>query len=243
MSNGFTIEWIETARLKPAEYNPRKDLQPGDPEYEQIKKSLNEFGLVDPLVVNKDMTVIGGHQRLKVLMEAGFDKVPCSIVDLPKNKEKALNVALNKIAGEWDFPKLKDLLVEIDDGTLDLDAIGWSEDELKELFGRLGPVSDVEHKTLSNRFIVPPFSVLDARQGYWQERKREWLALGIQSELGRGGGQRINTHAAGIVQNDDGTLNYGKPLRSRVSPGGSPRPACDYSNKKRGDGRGRPIGG
>ena len=116
-------------------YNPRKELKPGDTEYEKINKSLNEFGLVDPLIVNKDMTVIGGHQRLSVLKDAGFNKVPCSVVDLDKTKEKALNIALNKITGEWDFPKLNDLLIELDTGDFDMEAVGYSEDELKELLG------------------------------------------------------------------------------------------------------------
>ena len=57
---------IKIEKLNPAEYNPRLDLQPGDKEYEDIKRSVVEFGLVEPLVVNKDMTVIGGHQRLKI---------------------------------------------------------------------------------------------------------------------------------------------------------------------------------
>jgi DNA modification methylase len=137
-TDGFRIEWIETAKLRPAEYNPRKDLQPSDPEYIQIQKSINEFGLVDPLVVNSDMTVIGGHQRLKVLTGAGFEKVPCSIVTLDKTKEKALNIALNKISGEWDFPKLKDLIVELDTGGFDLDTVGWTPKELDDVFSKLG---------------------------------------------------------------------------------------------------------
>lgn len=132
--DGFHVEDIEISKLNPAPYNPRKDLQPGDPEYEGLKKSINEFGLVDPLVVNFDGTVIGGHQRLKILIAAGFDKVPCSVVNLDKQKEKALNIALNKHSGEWDYPKLKDIIVEIDDGTLDLEAIGWGQDELEEVF-------------------------------------------------------------------------------------------------------------
>jgi ParB-like chromosome segregation protein Spo0J len=131
----FTVEWVETDKLKPAPYNPRKDLQPEDLEYIKIRKSINEFGLVDPLVVNKDLTIIGGHQRFKVLQDAGFDKVPCSMVDLDKTKEKALNIALNKITGGWDFPKLTDLLTELDTGDLDLEAIGYSSDELEELLG------------------------------------------------------------------------------------------------------------
>ena len=132
---GFKVEWIQINRLKPAVYNPRKDLQPDDPEYIQIQKSLNEFGLVDPLVVNKDYVIIGGHQRYKVLVDADFDKVPCSIVDLDKTKEKALNIALNKITGMWDFPKLSELLVELDTGDFDMEILGYSEDELQEVLG------------------------------------------------------------------------------------------------------------
>lgn len=129
----FTVEWIESAKLKPAPYNPRKDLKPDDLEYRKIQKSINEFGLVDPLVVNKDHTIISGHQRFKVLVDAGFDKVPCSMVDLDKTKEKALNIALNKITGDWDFPKLNDLLIELDTGDLDMEAVGFSADELEAL--------------------------------------------------------------------------------------------------------------
>ncbi len=92
------IQKIAINKLIPATYNPRKDLKLNDPEYQKIKKSILEFGFVSPLVVNKDMTVIGGHQRLKVLQELGFESVECIIVDLDKTKEKALNVALNKIS-------------------------------------------------------------------------------------------------------------------------------------------------
>ena len=146
---GFRVEWIKTDKLKPAIYNPRKDLQPDDPEYRKIQKSLNEFGLVDPLVVNKDMTVIGGHQRLKVLIDAGFDTVPCSIVDLDKKREKALNIALNKIAGEWDFPKLSELLIELDTGDFDMETVGYSDNELKELLGYVpGDNKDIDEDAM-----------------------------------------------------------------------------------------------
>ena len=94
------IRKIEINELIPATYNPRKDLKSSDEEYQKIKRSILEFGFVSPLVVNKDMTVIGGHQRLKVLQELGYTEVECIIVDLDKTKEKALNIALNKISGE-----------------------------------------------------------------------------------------------------------------------------------------------
>lgn len=120
------------SELKPAKYNPRKDLHPNDPEYQKIKKSIEEFGYVDPVIVNSDYTVIGGHQRLKVLKEMGQAQIDVVVVDIPKNKEKALNVALNKIAGEWDDAKLLDLLQEIKlDGLLDV--TGFDDKEFAAL--------------------------------------------------------------------------------------------------------------
>lgn len=187
------IETINISKINPAIYNPRKDLKPGDPEYEHLKKSINEFGLIDPLIWNKRTgNLVGGHQRLKILKEQGIKCVEVSVVDLDDQKEKALNIALNKISGDWDMPLLKDLLEELDTGDFDMEITGFDDKEIEDLMSQFyqdDNISvDVAHKTLAERFIVPPFSVLDARQGYWQDRKRAWLALGIQSELGRGGG-------------------------------------------------------
>lgn len=127
------IQKIETNRLIPATYNPRKDLKPEDDEYKKIKKSILEFGFVSPLVVNKDMTVIGGHQRLKVLQELGYEKVECIVVDLDKTKEKALNIALNKISGEWDTDKLESLLQELRMDDFDLSLTGFDSDEVDDI--------------------------------------------------------------------------------------------------------------
>lgn len=175
-------------KLNPTTYNPRLDLQPEDKEYQDIKRSIVEFGLVEPLVVNKDMTVIGGHQRLKVLKELNFAMIPCIIVNLDKTKEKMCNIALNKIAGDWDRAKLKDILEELDTGEWDLSLTGWGEQEIEDLMTEfhVEPEEETDYIKLVDKFIVPPFSVLDTRQGYWQDRKRVWLSLGIQSELGRG---------------------------------------------------------
>lgn len=97
-----TLKTIPVKDLKPAAYNPRKKLKPGDKEYEKIKNSIQEFGFADPLVVNADMTIIGGHQRLTVAKDLGYTEVPCAVVDIDKTREKALNIALNKITGAWD---------------------------------------------------------------------------------------------------------------------------------------------
>lgn len=127
------IENRDIKELKMSTYNPRLDLQPDDKEYRDIKNSIVEFNLVEPLVINKDLTVIGGHQRLKVLKELDFKTVPCVIVDLDKKKEKILNIALNKISGDWDRPKLKDLLEELDTGEFDISLTGFDDSEIEDL--------------------------------------------------------------------------------------------------------------
>ncbi len=132
--------------LRPALYNPRKDLQPGDPEYQKIKRSIEEFGYVDPIIINKDMTVIGGHQRLKVLKEMGYTEIDCVVVDLDETKEKALNLALNKIQGEWDFFKLKDLLEELDTGEFDIEITGFDSKEIEDLMTQFY-VEDIASET------------------------------------------------------------------------------------------------
>ena len=129
----MNIQRIEISKLNPAKYNPRKDLKPEDEEYQKIKKSLLEFGYVAPIIINSDMTVIGGHQRLKVLKELGFEEIECNVVDLDKTKEKTLNIALNKVAGEWDNDKLEELLAELKETDIDMDITGFSFDEMDDI--------------------------------------------------------------------------------------------------------------
>jgi ParB-like chromosome segregation protein Spo0J len=123
---------INVSELHAAPYNPRKDLQPDDPEYQQIKRSIAEFGYVDPVIINRDRTVIGGHQRLKVLRELGHEQIAVVEINLPKNKEKALNVALNKISGSWDTDRLAVLLAELKTEGM-LEVTGFDEKEFAQL--------------------------------------------------------------------------------------------------------------
>ena len=125
--------------LKPSPYNPRIDLKPGDPDYEKLKKSILEFDYIDPVIWNKRTDqIVGGHQRIKVLKDLGYTELDVSVVDLSEAKEKALNIALNKISGEWDWPKLKDLLVELDTGEFDIEITGFDLKEMEEIFSIYG---------------------------------------------------------------------------------------------------------
>ena len=129
------IRKVPVKDLKPAKYNPRKDLKPGDPEFEKLKRSVEEFGYVEPILWNQRTgVVVGGHQRLKVLQHLGYTEVDCVILDLDEKKEKALNVALNKISGDWDLPLLTALLKDLNDGGYDATITGFDVSEMSDLF-------------------------------------------------------------------------------------------------------------
>jgi DNA modification methylase len=132
------IQKIPIGKLNPAKYNPRKDLKPGDPEYEKLKKSMEAFGYVEPIVWNKRTgNIVGGHQRLKILEEQGQSAVECVVVDFDEAEEKALNVALNKVSGQWDLPKLADLISELDNGIFDIGITGFDAAEIEHLFSQV----------------------------------------------------------------------------------------------------------
>ena len=129
------IERKHTADLLPADYNPRKDLKPGDLEYEKLKRSIEQFGYVEPVIWNKTTgRVVGGHQRLKVLIDMGLTEVDCVVVELPEDKEKALNIALNKISGEWDKDKLSLLIADLQGADFDVSLTGFDPAEIDDLF-------------------------------------------------------------------------------------------------------------
>ncbi|MBX7134397.1 MAG: ParB N-terminal domain-containing protein [Fimbriimonadaceae bacterium] len=133
------IKMVPCAQINPAPYNPRKDLQPGDPEYERLRKSLDEFGCVEPLVWNKRTGhLVGGHQRFKVLLAQGMKSAQVSVVDLPLEREKALNLALNKITGAWDQTKLAELLDElIHLPDFDITLTGFDVPEARDLIAEV----------------------------------------------------------------------------------------------------------
>ena len=135
----MNIQKVPISKLKPAKYNPRKDLKPGDPAYEKIRRSLRDFGYVDPIVWNEATgNIEGGHQRFKVLKAEGVTDITCVVVHIDNpDDEKALNVVLNKATGEWEPVALADLLTELQLKGYDLDATGFDAAEVDELLSNV----------------------------------------------------------------------------------------------------------
>ena len=140
------IKKIPIKNIKPAAYNPRIDLQPTDPAYIKLKKSLDEFGVIDLLIWNKrTKNLVGGHQRLKIMIESGATEAEVSVVDLNLTKEKALNLALNKTGGDWNNELLADLFVELkvdlespDVDFSDIEITGFNMIEVDDILAEFG---------------------------------------------------------------------------------------------------------
>lgn len=148
------IEIMKLADLKPADYNPRIELIPGMYEYEKLKQSILEFGFIDPPIFNKQTgNLVGGHQRVAVAKDLGLcEEIEVSVVDLPLDKEKALNVALNKISGQWDDDKLALLLKELDADVLDLS--GFVEEEIQDVIEQYDMKLDMENEAIDDEFEI-----------------------------------------------------------------------------------------
>lgn len=147
------------ADINRAAYNPRVDLKPEDEEYQAIERSLKRHGLVQPIVWNRRTnTVVFGHQRLTVLEAQGETEVTVSVVDLDDIKEKELNIALNKITGEWDDKKLTDILTELGEEAADtgftLPEIDVLRDELKSYFDDVTETDEEPEEDLEDNFLL-----------------------------------------------------------------------------------------
>ena len=135
------VQEIKVTELNAAQYNPRIALEPGMPEWEKLKTSIEQFGNVEPVVWNRRTgNVVGGHQRLAVLKSMGYESVPCSVVDLDEKEEKLLNIALNKIKGQWDYDKLEEILSGFDYEVAT--ASGFSAEEIAVILANNDDLGD-----------------------------------------------------------------------------------------------------
>lgn len=129
------IRTMPLDELKPAPYNPRRALKPGDSAYEKLAASVREFGLVEPLIWNEITGhIVGGHLRLQILRQLGIESVPVSVVRLSLPREKSLNVVLNNREAQstFDPQKLAQLLRELSD-LPELPLTGFDAGDLKSL--------------------------------------------------------------------------------------------------------------
>ena len=138
MKQDMIIRKVSVTDINPAKYNPRKDLKSGDPAYEKLKRSMTEFGYVEPIIWNEETgNIVGGHQRYKVLVAEGHTEVECVIVKMSPEREKALNVALNKVTGDWEFEALADLIKDLETQDFDVTLTGFDAAEIEDLFSQV----------------------------------------------------------------------------------------------------------
>jgi hypothetical protein len=182
----------------------------------QIAASIREFGFTNPVLIDDKGGIIAGHGRVLAARQLKLDTAPCIILGhLTETQKRAYIIADNKLAlnAGWDAELLAVEFADLADAGFDLELTGFTQEEIDAL--GVDGVADEEpgeakepKGNLSDRFMIPPFSVLNSREGWWQNRKNAWLAVGIKSELGRGGGAATPKHPPTVTKNKDGTLNY-----------------------------------
>lgn len=184
------MKTIRTVNRKLSELrpDPKNARRHNERNVAAIKRSLETFGQVPTIIFNKRARyLVAGHGTVQAMRELGHKTAQVIEVDLPPSKARALGVALNRTSelAEWDEEALASLLESIKaDGEELFAATGFTDSDLADLLTEED--REQARQTLAERFVVPPFSVFDARQGYWKERKKAWLGLGIRSEIGRG---------------------------------------------------------
>ena len=184
------IEYVKIENIIPYSNNPRQN----DGEaVDRVAASISEYGFKSPIIVDKDNIIVAGHTRYKAARKLRLEEVPViKADDLTPAQIKAFRIADNKVAeySSWDNEMLSIELEGLQELDFDLELTGFDDWEIDELFNDssdtddLGDNLDEHRESLQERFIVPPFSILDTRQGYWQDRKRLWKQI-IKSHNGR----------------------------------------------------------
>ncbi len=134
-TKAINVQRVQLSDVKPAPYNPRVELRPGDPAFESLARSIETFDLVQPIVWNKRTGhAVGGNQRLAVLQARGDLETDVVVVDLPLAEEKVLNLALNRIDGDWDTDKLARMLDDlVQQSELDVELSGFNLSDIQVL--------------------------------------------------------------------------------------------------------------
>ena len=210
---------MSPAQLRPYKRNAK--LHPPE-QVERIAASIREFGFRQPIVVDVDNVVIMGHGRLLAAKQLGLERVPVAVAaDLSPAQVKALRLADNKTAeSEWDLPALEVELAELPE--FDMSALGF---DMPDGPSYIDNFKGTEKRSLADVYIAPPFSVLDARQGYWRDRREYWDNLIGDASTTRtggaetGGGSELYNNINGGTSNFDPVLAE-TMLRWFCKPGG-----------------------
>lgn len=173
------IEKVKLSDLNSPSWNPRYIT---DEDFRKLKNSIETFGYVDPIIVNKyNMNIVGGNQRYQALKKLGYETIDVVFIDEPNlDKEKALNISLNKISGDWDTEKLNTLLEEIKLSEVDVTLTGFDDTEIKE-FDDLMEFNDYDENSaeeINNEsnsfeknddiFYFPKEEIMDDIVKYWK---------------------------------------------------------------------------
>ncbi len=186
-------------------------------QIQEVVNSINRYGYTNPILVDENNVIIAGHCRIEGAKRVGMTEIPTIIIDGLSDVEKAeLVICDNKLAlnAGWDFNILADQITFIRDNGGDVYATGFNAEEIATFMPDKVDQFNIENDRvkLTDKFLVPPFSVLDARQGYWQERKNAWLKMGIKSEIGRGDNLLNYSNADGLTSGN----KYGKCLETGI---------------------------
>lgn len=179
----------KVAALKPYPRNPK--THPAS-QISSLVAMIKEFGFTQPLIIDEHDTILAGHGRRLAAIELGYDEVPVIVLrGLTDAQKKAIVIADNKSneLGGWDNNLLILELGELKQLNYNLELTGFNSGDLVTFVAQKEAAETERQNTIGNlaeRFGIAPFTTLNAREGWWQDRKRAWIALGIQSELGRG---------------------------------------------------------
>lgn len=210
------IEQVKIDKLIPYARNSRTH---SDAQVSQIAASIKEFGFTNPVLIDETGSIIAGHGRVMAARKLAIIDVPSiRLTHLTEAQKKAYIIADNKLAlnAGWDDEMLAVELTDLKDMGFNLDLTGFSTDDIAALLDGANEVGSEPKGKLSDRFMIPPFSVLNAREGWWQDRKRAWLDLGIKSELGRGG---TASTSARVGNNEEATYRTIGGKRQAAAPG------------------------
>ena len=228
------IKWPVDAVMRIEKLIPyaRNSRMHSPSQIDEIAASIREWGFTIPVLIDEGGTIIAGHARVMAAKKLGILEIPVRIAKgWSEAQKRAYVIADNKLAlnADWNEAMLSIELRDLQQLDFPLELIGFSMPELVSF--TTSPDAGAPGQSLTDSFGIVPFSVLNAREGWWQDRKRAWLMLGIKSEIGRG---ESPGSSARVGADDDPTYRTigGRKRKPNAVPGGAPMPLDRAKNVK-----------